>query len=88
MNVECKMQNRQRDKLTRKENKPVEKWVDKKKVKSRLAITSSMTLAERMSKKRVKKGNKKKANSISANDDDDDDTFDHIFDTAAEVERL
>ena len=60
----------------------------KKKVASRRATASSMTLAERMSKKKGKEGNKRKADSTSTDKGDDDDTFDHVFDTAVEVERV
>ena len=75
----CKMQNRQKEKLTSREKKDVEKWVGKKNDASSRATISSMTLVERMSKKSVKEGNKKKADSISVDDDDGDNTFDHVF---------
>ena len=55
------------------------------------ASSANLTLAERMSKKKGKKGNKedkkRKVDSISESTDDDD-AFYHVFETAAEVERL
>ena len=62
--------------------------MDKKKFASRRATASSMTLAGRMSKKNGKEGNKMKAYSTSTDKGDDDDIFDHVFDTAVEVERV
>ena len=91
INAVCKMQNRQKDKLISRETRAVKKWVGKKKVASSLANASSanLTLAERMSKKSGKKesneNKKRKADSISESTDDDD-AFDHVFETAAEVE--
>ena len=95
VNAVCKMQNRQKDKLTSRGKRAMKKWVDKTKVASSRANASSanLTLAERMTKKRGKKGSKedkkRKADSNSISDStDDDDVFDRIFDTAAEVEQL
>ena len=77
--------------MTSREKRAVKKWVGKNKVASSRANASSanLTLAERMSKKSGKKesneNKKRKADSISESTDDDD-AFDHVFDTAAEVE--